>query len=153
MANEGDMQAKIPKQKWKTDPLLICGGFILGYIPPAEDTLVSAGEAGGGFHAAVGLNSVESVLVAAASPSQHRLTKKQENNTFNVIHVFSLSKKSNALLGRVQYDTLVHRQSFTPEWLPISLYPAQKDKDQRVRRIRLAPSKKIFNPEPHSADT
>lgn len=39
------------------------------YIPPAEDTLVSTGEAGGCLHAPVGLNTIEGVLVTASSPS------------------------------------------------------------------------------------
>lgn len=64
--------------------------LLFRYIPPAEDTLVSAGEAGGGLHAPVGLNTIESVLVTASSPSQHRLTNR--NNSFNVIHAFSLLK-------------------------------------------------------------
>lgn len=45
--------------------------MIIIFIPPAEDTLVSAGETGGGFHAAVRLNAIEGVFVAASSSSQH----------------------------------------------------------------------------------
>ena len=56
-----------------------------GYIPPAEDALVSTGEAGGGLHAAVGLDPVESVFVAASPPSQHGLTHRRD--TVSVKHV------------------------------------------------------------------
>lgn len=42
-------------------------------LPPAEDTLVRTGEAGGRLHASVGLDAIESVFVTATSPSQHRL--------------------------------------------------------------------------------
>lgn len=73
-----------------TSDLSRAASLFLRYIPPAEDTLVGTGEAGGSFHASVGLNTIESVLVTATSPSQHRLTNR--NNTFNVIHAFSLSK-------------------------------------------------------------
>lgn len=53
--------------------------MVLVDLPPAEDTLVGAGEAGGGFHASVGLDAVERVLVAAASASQHRLVNGNNN--------------------------------------------------------------------------
>lgn len=45
------------------------------YLPPAEDTLVCTGEAGGRLHTPVGLNAIERVFVTASSPSQHRLKK------------------------------------------------------------------------------
>lgn len=45
----------------------------LGALPPAEDTLVGTGQAGGGLHAAVALNAIEGVLVAAPAAPQHRL--------------------------------------------------------------------------------
>lgn len=45
----------------------------LGALPPAEDTLVGTGQAGGGLHAAVALNAIEGVLVAAPTAPQHRL--------------------------------------------------------------------------------
>lgn len=44
-------------------------------LPPAEDTLVCTGKAGGRLHTSVGLNAVESVFVTPTSPSQHRLQK------------------------------------------------------------------------------
>lgn len=40
-------------------------------LPPAEDTLVGTGQAGGGLHAAVALNAIEGVLVAAPAAPQH----------------------------------------------------------------------------------
>lgn len=42
-------------------------------VAPAEDAFVCAGQRGGGFHAAVALNAIEGVLVAAAPPTQHAL--------------------------------------------------------------------------------
>jgi hypothetical protein len=39
-------------------------------MPPAEDALVGAGQAGRRFHAAVRLDAVETVLVAASAASQ-----------------------------------------------------------------------------------
>lgn len=44
-------------------------------IPPAEDTLVCAGQAGGGLHAPVGLDTIESVFVTTSSAPQHGLDK------------------------------------------------------------------------------
>ena len=45
----------------------------VGVVAPAEDALVGAGERGRGLHAAVALDAVEGVLVAAAPPAQHAL--------------------------------------------------------------------------------
>ena len=45
----------------------------VGVVAPAEDTLVGTGQGGCGLHAAMGLDAVEAVLVAAAPPPQHRL--------------------------------------------------------------------------------
>lgn len=74
--------------------------MIIIFIPPAEDTLVSAGETGGGFHAAVRLNAIEGVFVAASSSSQHWL--KQENNSVSALGadvVLGLSKALEQLLS------------------------------------------------------
>lgn len=40
-------------------------------LPPAEHTLVGAGQAGRGLHTAVRLDPIESVFIAASSSSQH----------------------------------------------------------------------------------
>ena len=45
----------------------------VGVVPPAEHTLVGARQAGSGLHAAVALNPVEGVLVAASPAPQHGL--------------------------------------------------------------------------------
>ena len=50
-----------------------CVGTWVGVVAPAEDTLVGAGKRGRGLHAAVALNAIEGVLVAAAPPAQHAL--------------------------------------------------------------------------------
>ena len=45
----------------------------VGVVAPAEDAFVGAGERGRCLHAAVALDAVEGVLVAAAAPAQHAL--------------------------------------------------------------------------------
>ncbi len=45
----------------------------VGVVAPAEDAFVGAGQRRRGLHAAVALNAVEGVLVAAAAPAQHAL--------------------------------------------------------------------------------
>ena len=45
----------------------------IGVVAPTEDALVGAGERRSRLHAAVAFDAVESVFVAAAAPSQHRL--------------------------------------------------------------------------------
>lgn len=45
----------------------------VGMVAPAEDAFVGACERGRCLHAAVALNAVEGVLVAAAAPAQHAL--------------------------------------------------------------------------------
>ena len=40
-------------------------------VSPTEHTLVGAGKARSGLHAAVALDPVEGVFVAAATPTQH----------------------------------------------------------------------------------
>lgn len=69
--------------------LSMAASLFLGYLPPAEDTLVSTGQTGGSFHASVGLNTIESVFVTATAPSQHRLANRE--NALNVIHAFGMS--------------------------------------------------------------
>ena len=45
----------------------------IGVVPPAEDTLVGAGQGWGCFHAPVRFDAIEAMLVAAAAASQHGL--------------------------------------------------------------------------------
>lgn len=59
LGNIGSMQTRHPTR--------------VGMVAPAEDTLVGTGKGGSGLHAAVRLNAVEAVLVAAAPPPQHGL--------------------------------------------------------------------------------
>ena len=49
------------------------------HVPPAEDALVGAGQAGCGFHAAMAFYAVECVLVATTSAPQHGLCTTQHN--------------------------------------------------------------------------
>jgi hypothetical protein len=48
------------------------------YPPPAEDTFVGASQTGRCFHAPMGLDAVERVLVAAASTAKHTLRPATE---------------------------------------------------------------------------
>lgn len=50
----------------------------VGVVAPAEDTLVGAGQRGRCLHAAVALDAIEGVLVAAAAPAQHALRPPAE---------------------------------------------------------------------------
>ena len=45
----------------------------VGVVAPAEDAFVGACQRWRGLHAAVALNAVEGMLVAAAAPTQHAL--------------------------------------------------------------------------------
>lgn len=48
--------------------------------PPAEDTFIGTGQAGGGLHAPVRLDAVKGVLVAASPPTQHRLPEEAKES-------------------------------------------------------------------------
>lgn len=69
------------------------------YVPPAEDTLVGTGEARGGLHAAVGLNAIEGVLVAAASPPQHGLINRKQTPVTSFLHLVKESFKVSSALS------------------------------------------------------
>lgn len=56
-----------PETSWWIQMSPLC------FIPPAEDALVGTCQAGGGLHAAVALDAIKSVLVAAASSPKHCL--------------------------------------------------------------------------------
>lgn len=45
----------------------------VGVVTPAEDTLIGTSQGGGSFHAAVRLNAIEAVLIAASPAPQHSL--------------------------------------------------------------------------------
>lgn len=105
--------------------------------PPAEDTFIGTGQAGGGLHAPVRLNAVKGVLVAASPPTQHRLTEKARKCARDVEIPWEKSsfaqKTGHATWKLIQQSelTLVHRHNFTPEWLPMSLYPGEKSRWNR----------------------
>lgn len=58
-----------------------------------------------------------SILLFLASSTMDQIGRK---NNFNMTRFYSLTSKRQELSSK-NTSTLVHRQSFTPEWLPISL--------------------------------
>lgn len=110
------------------------------HIPPAEDTLVSTGEAGRSLHAPVGLNTIESVLVTTSSPSQHWL--KDKNNTMTTIHAFFY------LLGK-QYSWHVLSSSHCIK----GCFPDSPSKKERHTKTTLTGHQVRISTSPHQSQS